>query len=191
MNKVILAILSVLVFHSVYAATKLPSYGKVAAFTLTSQNNKPFTEKDLQGKIWVADFIYTRCTDLCPLLSYRMSGLQKVFSKDNQVRLVSFTLDPWHDSPAVLARYAKGYGAKSGRWYFLTGRPPALAAVGANSFHFFMAKDFRRDQVGKTGHAGRFALVDAGGTIRGYYDSDKKADLSKLIQDVKRLASGS
>lgn len=171
-----------------WGANELPEYGRIANFRLTSQAGKPFTDKDLKGEIWVADFIYTRCSDECPLLSHRMSQLQKLFAGNPRVKFVSFTLDPWYDSPAVLSRYASHYAAKPGKWFFLTGSSPQIAQVGVKSFHFFTAQQFKQNQVGSFHHSDFFALLDAQGNIRGYYDSGNKTDWDKLIQNVRSLS---
>src|SRR5947209_5367673 len=96
------------------------SYGAVPAFQLTNQNGQPFGSPQLAGKIWIADFIYTTCPGPCPMISSRMSELQKPLEKTD-VHLVSFSVDPGKDTPAVLRSYAERLQAEPGRWDFLTG----------------------------------------------------------------------
>src|SRR5213594_5132066 len=96
------------------------SYGTVSSFQLTNQNGQPFGSPQLAGKIWVADFVYTTCPGPCPLISSRMSELQKPLEKTD-VHLVSFSVDPEKDTPEVLDGYAGKLGADPERWDFLTG----------------------------------------------------------------------
>lgn len=109
----------------------LPIYGQVPAFVLTAQSGRPFARNALDGQVWVADFIYTTCTGPCPLMSMKMRRIQKA---NPDVRLVSFTVDPEHDTPPVLAAYAKRYQADPNRWYFLTGSRQELNALARDAF---------------------------------------------------------
>src|SRR5213592_2048856 len=98
----------------------ISSYGTVPSFQFTNQNGQPFGSAQLAGKIWIADFIYTTCPGPCPMISSRMSELQKPLGKTD-VHLVSFSVDPEKDTPDVLHRYAEKLQAAPGRWDFLTG----------------------------------------------------------------------
>ena len=95
------------------------SYGTVPGFQLLNQNGQPFGSAQLAGKIWIADFVYTTCPGPCPMISSRMSELQKPLEKTD-VHLVSFSVDPEKDTPKVLRSYAERLQAQSGRWDFLT-----------------------------------------------------------------------
>src|SRR5437870_13629312 len=97
----------------------ISSYGSVPSFQLTNQDGQPFGSPQLAGKIWIADFIYTMCPGPCPMISTRMSDLQKPLEKTD-VRLVSFSVDPEKDTPQVLRSYATRLQAEPGRWDFLT-----------------------------------------------------------------------
>src|SRR3989338_11542010 len=96
----------------------LPTYGRVSDFVLLDQNQTEVTPRTLAGKPWVANFMFTRCGGACPMMSQTMKGLQKLLES---VRLVSFSVDPEEDDPATLKKYAEGYSAVPGRWFFLTG----------------------------------------------------------------------
>ena len=103
--------------------TALPILGEMPAFSLVDQTGRTVTQNDLKGKTWIADFIYTSCPDQCPMISRHMEVLQGLLPKESRIQLVSISVDPKHDTPAVLARYAKRYHADPAHWRFLTGRP--------------------------------------------------------------------
>src|SRR5689334_24366880 len=107
----------------------LPDLGTVPPFALTERAGTPLGAADLAGHVWIADFVFTRCPDFCPALTGRMAGLQKrLAAGDDPVRLVSFSVDPAHDTPAVLTAYATRAGA-SGTWLFATGPRTDVAAL--------------------------------------------------------------
>ena len=147
----------------------LPIYGEVPDFELTAQMGNQLSRKDLQGKVWVADFIYTTCTGPCPLMTQKMRSIQ---AAQPEIRLVSFSVDPEHDTPATLATYAAASRAKS-NWYFLTGDPKTLQMLSREAF--------KLSDLGLT-HSTRFVLVDENSRIRGYY-----TDFPELIADIRRL----
>jgi cytochrome oxidase Cu insertion factor (SCO1/SenC/PrrC family) len=99
----------------------LPPVGTVPAFTLHERSGRAVSKEDLLGKVWVTDFIFTRCVDECPLVSQHMARLQAAFATQADFRLVSITVDPTYDTPEVLAQYAANFGADAQRWLFLTG----------------------------------------------------------------------
>lgn len=102
-------------------------------FSLTDKHNKTITRADLVGKVWVANFIYTHCTDTCPLQSARMADLQKQFPSPD-LRFVSISVDPKRDTPAVLTAYARRFGADD-RWWFLTGQKTPIYHLVRDGFH--------------------------------------------------------
>src|SRR6266581_6421759 len=103
----------------------MPSFGIVPPFQLIDQNNQPFGSVQLLGKIWIADFVYSTCPGPCPMISSRMSETQKPL-RDTDVKLVSFSVDPQHDTPVVLRTYAERLNAQPGRWDFLTGNKETI-----------------------------------------------------------------
>jgi len=165
--------------------TDLPAYGVVPDFVLTDQTGKPFGSKDLAGKIWVADFVFTTCQGPCPRMSSQFRQLQQQVSADpSRVRFVSFTIDPVRDSPAVLADYGKKYGADPSRWVFLTGSQAELNKLSVGTFYAG-----RID--GSLTHSTRFALVDSEGRVRGFYDSSDPEKTKELVRDIGSLAGRS
>jgi cytochrome oxidase Cu insertion factor (SCO1/SenC/PrrC family) len=107
----------------------LQVFGALPDFSLIERDKRTVTRSHLVGKVWVANFIYTRCTDTCPLQSARMAALQKDFPGEPDLRFLSISVDPKRDTPAVLAMYAARYDADRERWWFLTGDKPAIYAL--------------------------------------------------------------
>jgi len=158
----------------------LPVYGRVPDFHLTSQTGAPFDRKSLDGKIWVADFIFTNCTSSCPRMSAHMGRVQSAVAEFPDVQLVSFSVDPQRDTPAALAAYAKRFHAQPGRWNFLTGDAKTLDALDRRAFML-------GNVDGSLEHSTRFVLVDRQGRIRGYYGASQDDPTPSLIVDIRRL----
>ena len=158
----------------------LPSYGAVPGFQLTAQDGAAFDSKSLSGKVWVADFFFTTCPGPCPRMTSQMHEVQQAVVKNPDVKLVSFTIDPWHDTPPVLAEYARVHGASPG-WFFLTGPQPTLQMLDKDTFKL-------GDVDGKLTHSTRFVLVDRQAQIRGYYDTSEPDSIQRLISDIDSLA---
>lgn len=158
----------------------LPIYGQIPVFELTDENGRPFDRKSLDGKIWVADFIFTTCTGPCPRMSTLMRQVQQAASAMPDVRLVSFTVDPERDTPAALAQYAARYHAQPERWHFLTGPRDALDHLTRD--------DFKLGNVdGSLVHSTRLVLLDRHSRIRGYYGTSEDNPVTQLVRDIKRV----
>lgn len=158
----------------------LPVLGQVPSFHLTAQDGQPFDSASLAGKIWVADFFFTTCPGPCPLMNERMRQIQTQTAGMPDVRLVSFTVDPAHDTPPVLAAYSKHFLARPGRWFFLTGPQERLNDLGLNAFHLNRVD-------GSLDHSTRFTLVDRQGRIRGYYRFSDDDFPKPLLADLRQL----
>jgi protein SCO1 len=161
-------------------AAELPDYGVVPAFEMTNAAGERFSGSALTGKVWVADFIYTSCPAECPMMTAKMHGVEKHVRGEEDVRLVSISVDPQHDTPAALTRFASRYGGPTPQWIFLTGSPETVHTIAFTTFHV-------GDVIGKIEHSTKFALVDKRGHIRGYYSSLGKDDLESLLRDVEAL----
>lgn len=153
-------------------------YGQVPGFQLTAQTGAPFDRKSLDGHIWVADFIFTTCTGPCPRMSALMRQVQA--KTGPEVKLVSFTVDPENDTPAVMAEYARRYQAQDGRWFFLTGEPSTLNHLARNAFKLNTVD-------GSMVHSTRFVLVDGRSRIRAYYGTDEEDPVDRLVRDIRQL----
>lgn len=174
--------LSVLALAGCTASAGLPSYGVVPDFTLTDQTNQPFqSASTLRGKLWIADFIFTNCPGPCPRMSAQMHQIATALHGLKDLRLVSFTVDPARDTPAVLAKYAERYQAEPGVWYFLTGSQATLNNLARN---VFMLGNVNGDLQ----HSTRFVLIDREGRIRGYYLTSEDDAIPRLIADAKRVS---
>ncbi|MBZ5608314.1 MAG: SCO family protein [Acidobacteriia bacterium] len=161
--------------------SSLPVYLDVLEFHLIAQDGREFDSKVLQGKIWVADFIYTTCPGPCPRMTSQMKEVQNAIQKMPDVRLVSFTVDPERDTPPVLAEYAKLHRASAALWYFLTGPEATLQTLDRDVF--------KLGNLDKSlEHSTRFVLVDRRSRIRGYYETSEASSIPKLIDDIHELA---
>jgi cytochrome oxidase Cu insertion factor (SCO1/SenC/PrrC family) len=162
----------------------LPSYGTVPSFELVNQDAQPFGSQQLAGKIWIADFIFTTCRGPCPIISTRMSELQKPLEKSD-VHFVSFSVDPETDTPEVLRVYADKLRKEPLRWDFLTGQRDTIATISRDGFKLGVSES-EEPESGPV-HSTRFALVDRRGTIRGYYDALAPDGVTKLLADTNHL----
>jgi protein SCO1 len=169
----------------------IKEYGSIPDFSLTDRSGSSVTLADLRGKIWIADFIYTTCTDTCPLQTAMMAKLQEEYSAKPDVRLVSFTVDPERDTPQALKLYAERYRADSQRWYFLTGQRDRILRLIQEGFHLSAAPVANQtDRSGMIPHSARFVLVDKQARIRGYYDSREREAFVRLKNDIDTLVKG-
>jgi cytochrome oxidase Cu insertion factor (SCO1/SenC/PrrC family) len=162
----------------------LPSYGALPSFQLVNQDAQPFGSQQLAGKIWIADFIFTTCRGPCPIISTRMSELQKPLEKSD-VHFVSFSVDPETDTPEVLRTYADKLRKEPFRWDFLTGSRDSIASISRDGFKLGISEGEEPDS-GPV-HSTRFVLVDRRGTIRGYYDALAPDGVTKLLADTNHL----
>jgi protein SCO1/2 len=170
----------------------LPDLGRVPLFHLTDQTGAPFAESSLHGRVWIANFIFTRCPDICPLFTQEMANVEGELADLTNVRYVSFSVDPDYDTPERLAAFAKEHHATSRRWSFVTGKSDDIQKVVVDGFKISLNREGHPD-AGKASfvnivHGVHFILVDQQGVIRGYYDSKDPERVKLLIRDARRLA---
>jgi protein SCO1 len=168
----------------------LPVMVDPPAFALKDQAGRAFTRPDLAGHVTIAGFVFTRCQTVCPLISLRMRKLQQqTASAGTQVQLLSFSVDPEYDTPAVLADYHKKVGADAARWRFVTGDPAEVRRVVAGTLMMAMERDGTTQGNGAPNvvHSEHLALFDRHGRVRGYYDSTDPDRLARLQEDIVRL----
>lgn len=169
---------------------RLARYGAAPDFSLIERSGRPVSARDLRGRVWIADFIYTSCKDTCPLQSRAMAALQMDLKEDGDLRSVSITVDPLTDTTALLTQYADRYGADPQRWLFLTGELKEIRRIVQEGFRLSAAPvdGTTRDPV--VFHSTRFVLMDRDGEIRGYYDSNDPQALKRLRENARTLLAG-
>ena len=168
----------------------LPVLGEVPEFSLTEASGNPLRRADLAGRVWVAGFIFTHCASTCPIMSRRMSELQAQLGSREGLMLVSFSVDPQRDTPAVLTEYARQYGADRQRWLFVTGDKAQIRRLARDGFHL-AAEDGTPEDDEPILHSTHLVLVDRHGRIRGYYDGMDAAALGRLLHDARVLGKES
>ena len=166
----------------------LKHYGSVPEFSFVERSGKTTTLAGLRGKVWIADFIYTNCTDTCPLQTADMAKFQEKWINESDLELVSFSIDPERDTPRVLSQYAGRFKADPKRWLFLTGGKKEIARLVEDGFRLAAAPALNTNKSnGIILHSPRFVLVDRKAQIRGYYDSRDSNALQRLKNDVATL----
>ncbi|AKI98557.1 Cytochrome oxidase biogenesis protein Sco1/SenC/PrrC, putative copper metallochaperone [Archangium gephyra] len=167
----------------------LQRLGKLPAFRFTRQDGEPFGLQQLQGKPWVANFIFTRCPTICPVFTRKMASVQKQTAELDGLALVSFSVDPAYDTPERLTAYAQKHGADPARWSFLTGDYVQLKDTIVGGFKIAMGREEGGDEndIASIFHGSHFVLVDRSGEIRGYYNSEHDDDVARLVLDAARL----
>jgi len=162
---------------------QLERYFEVPEFKLVDQNEKPFAKKDVLGKVWIADFVFTQCAGPCPMMTQAMAELQKELA-GSPIQFVSISVDPAHDTPAVLKKYAGVMKADEKNWTFATGDPKEIFGVAAGMKIVATPADAENSII----HSEKFVLVDEKGWIRGYYFFKEPEKRKELIEDARRLA---
>ncbi|MDZ4809256.1 MAG: SCO family protein [Bacteroidota bacterium] len=158
----------------------------IPAFSFTNQNGETITEKSVEGKIYVADFIFTRCGSICPKMTNNMGILQSAFKNNKEVLLLSHSVTPDMDSVPVLKKYAEEKGIISGKWHLLTGKETEIYDLAKKQY-------FAGDTIGyyQTGneflHTENFILVDKLRRIRGVYNGTLPLEMERLTDDINTL----
>lgn len=161
----------------------LPDHGALPGFALTDHRGLPFSRTELHGRVWVVGFIFTRCAGQCPLMTQRMAALRD----EPGLHLLSITVDPSHDTPEVLARYAAHQGAPD-HWLFVTGDPVAVFDLSHLGFKLAAAEGTTPEEP--IAHSTRLVLVDAQGHLRGYYETNEPEAMERLRRDARQLLDG-
>ncbi|MES2376337.1 MAG: SCO family protein [Bacteroidota bacterium] len=158
----------------------------IGRFTFVNQDGDTLTEKAIKGKIHVADFIFTSCGNICPMMTDQMGRIGKAFENDTSVVILSYTVTPWIDNPARLKKYKADKGIKKNNWYFLTGNKAAIYKLARQSYFAEESLGFTKDST-KFLHTEHFLLVDATQRIRGIYNGTLQLEAEQLIKDIKEL----
>lgn len=160
-------------------------YHTIGDFKLTDQNGESITSQTVEGRIYVADFFFATCQSICPQMSSQLVRVQEAFKSDKRFMILSHTVNPMHDTVAVLNEYAKGYGALKDKWHFLTGDKKYIYGLAKDSYLVNALQDDGTPEGFL--HSELFILVDGHRRIRGMYDGTDSTDVNRLIGDVKLL----
>ncbi len=157
----------------------------IANFSLTNQNGKTITEKEYEGKIYVADFFFTRCQNICVTMAYNMSELQEVYKNDDEILFLSHSVTPVIDSVSVLKKYAIDKGAIDDKWHITTGNKKHIYELARKSY--FAVLDEGNGDENDFIHTENFILIDKKKRIRGVYDGTSKEAMQEIIKDIALL----
>ena len=161
----------------------------ISDFSFTNQNGKTITADEVEGKVYVAEYFFTTCKSICPVMNDQMQRVQRAYSKNNDFKILSFTVDPEVDTVAQMKWYAETHNANPKQWHFLTGAKEDLYNLARKSF--FLLKPAEAQNLGDAGgdfiHTNNFVLIDRLGRIRGYYDGTDEKEVSHLIKDIQLL----
>lgn len=173
----------------------LETFGAVPAFTFTDQNGNTISNEDYTGKVYVVEFFFTTCPDICPIMTENMKKIQDKFLGNSNLGIASFTIDPAHDTPEVLKEYAKTKGITKPQWHLLTGKREEIFKLANEGFNLYVGST--PEVEGGFEHSGFFALIDKDGNIRSrkdengnpivYYDGLDDKGIQMLQEDIKEL----
>ncbi len=168
--------------------TKAPVLGYVKPFTFTTENGKPFTQKDMLGKVCVVNFFFTTCKGICPRMNGNIKTIYEQYKDQPDFMIVSHTCDPETDSAATLKKYAEKMQVNTDKWVFLTGRKDSLYLQARNSYMLDDPKNNLKDINDQFLHTQFIALVDKNGNVRGHiYDALKQDELKALSTEIAVL----
>lgn len=160
-------------------------YHTIGAFSLKNQYGENVTQATMANKICVSNFFFATCQSICPEMSTNLTEVQKVFAGDDSVLILSHSVNPLHDTVEVLRGYASQYGALQNKWHLLTGDKKMIYDLAKNSYLVNAIEDDGSPEGFL--HSELFLLIDTKGRIRGMYDGTDKAQVQKLIADIRLL----
>jgi len=165
----------------------ISKYHTIADFSFTNQNGKIISQKDYEGKIYVADFFFTTCGSICPKMTTNLADVQKAFINNPKVMLLSHTVFPETDNVAVLKEYAKKNGVIDTKWNLVTGDKKQIYTMARKSY--LAVKLGKPEELYDMVHTENFVLVDSKRRVRGFYDGTKKEEMERLIEDINFLCT--
>ncbi|MBX2897654.1 MAG: SCO family protein [Cyclobacteriaceae bacterium] len=160
-------------------------YHTIAPFQFVDQDSTVITNADFKDQVYVADFFFTSCRTICPIMKTQMLRVYEATTEMPDVKIISHTIDPEYDTVALLHDFAKRLGVTSNRWHFVTGVKDSIYKIAQTSY-FATAMEDKSEPDGFI-HSGAFLLIDKKQRIRGKYDGTKEADVNRLIADIKKL----
>ncbi len=169
--------------------------GQVPAFSFTNQNKQTITNENYKGKVYVVEFFFTTCPSICPIMNENMVKIQDEFFGNPNLGIASFSIDPTHDTPEVLKKYAESHKITNLNWNFLTGEKEAIYELANKGFNLYVGEN--SEVEGGFEHSGFFALIDQEGNIRSrkdkngnpiiYYNGLEDSGIQDLKEDIKKL----
>lgn len=163
----------------------IKKYHTISDFAFTNQNGKIITQKDYEGKVYIADFFFTTCGSICPIMTTNMIEVQKAFANNPKVKLLSHTVFPEVDSVSVLKAYARKKGVDDKIWNLVTGDKKEIYLMARKSY--LAVKLGKPSELYDMVHTENFVLVDTKKRVRGFYDGTKKEEIKRLIEDINWL----
>jgi len=170
-----------------YGRVKLPVLNKVQPFSFRDQDGKAITEREVEGKVYVAEFFFTTCESICPIMNTNMKTIYNSYKSEPNFLILSHTSDPETDDPARLKFYADSIQVDTKNWWFLTGRKDSLYQAARQSYLLDDPKNNLARIEDQFLHTQFFALVDKAGRVRKIYDGLKKEELEQLKKDISGL----
>lgn len=180
---------------------------RVPSFEFIDQNKDTISDKDYRGKVFLVEFFFTRCTDICIPMNHNLQAIAKLFEDEPNFGIASFSIDPEHDTPEVMKKYATDYGVTNPNWHFMTGERSDILKLSNEGF--YLATNTEDDLANGLYHSGLFALIDQNGFIRSrpdntgnnpkpYYrgsvpmdakvgEGEESPEIDILIEDIKKL----
>lgn len=165
----------------------ISKYHTIADFKFTNQNGKIITQKDYEGKIYVADFFFTTCKTICPKMTDNMVDVQKAVMNNPKVMLLSHTVMPDVDSVPVLKKYALEKGVNDSKWNLVTGDKKDIYSIARKSY--LAVKMGKPEELYDMVHTENFVLIDSKRRVRGFYDGTNPEEVKKLIEDIEWLST--
>jgi protein SCO1/2 len=170
-----------------FGKSKLPVLSYIQPFRFINQDGHPLTERDLDGKVYVAEYFFTTCQSICPIMNTNMRQIYNTYKNEPGFVILSHTCDPATDSAARLKKYADSLQVNTARWWFVTGRKDSLYNAARNSYLLDDPKNNLQNIEEQFLHTQFFALVDKNGRVRKIYDGLKKEELAELKKDIDEL----
>jgi protein SCO1 len=186
----VLGTVAFLFLRSQLNRSSLPALGQVQPFALTNQLGAAITARDLRGRVWVADIIFTRCPGPCPRMTEEMKKLQNAFSASDPLSFVTLTTDPDYDTPAILKKYSERFGADHSRWFFLTGPKSEIRNVAVGSLKLATVDKEESERQNPNDlfiHSTIFVIVDKNGVMRAVHESLEDGFQEKIRADIQSL----
>lgn len=196
-TSVVLLFSAALIFSCKKSESRLPVFGErefngkdtvfhtIAPFAFLDQDSVLVTNDTFKGKIYVADFFFTSCRTICPIMKTQMKRVYDATADKPDVLILSHTIDPRHDDVETLHNYARMLEVDNDRWHFVTGERDSIYKIAQTSY-FVTAQEDGTDPDGFI-HSGAFLLIDKKQRIRGKYDGTKEADVNRLLSDIDKL----